>query len=203
MARLLLEFAEDARARGPYNAPQNIAEDAVRRTAIDLCEQAGVWMFKYSFFQQDGVADYPIYIPAFSRVVCMDWVQIGSQRYQPYPNSVRCGCGNFTITMPDPKTIVISPAPWPACNIVEVTVSLWLTPMQEACELPEILWQEWSDVIANGAAARMMQMPKQDWTNIGLARQLWGQYIQGRTQAKNKRVQQRTAGPLLMRGSYF
>jgi hypothetical protein len=202
MPRLLSDFVDDARARGPYHAPQNVAEDAVRRTAIDLCEQAGVWTYDFSFDQQAGVRDYPLIVPEFTRVVCMNWVQIGAQKYEPHPNTNRCRCGSFEIWMPNAKTIFFSPVPYPACQ-VQVTVNLWLAPTQEACELPEILWQEYSDTIACGAAARMLMMPKQDWTNQGLSQKMYGLYIIGKTQAKNKRVQQRTTGPLLMRGSYF
>jgi len=203
VARLLADFVPDVLSRGPYNAPPNVAEDAVRRTAIDLCEQAGVWTFDFSFFQQDGVPDYPIIVPRDTRVVCMNWVRIGCTVYQPFPNTNNCMCGAAGISMPNPKTIVIAPVPYPACNLVEVTVNLWLAPLQEACELPEILWQEYSDTIAWGAAARLLQMPKQDYTNFGLAQKCFGLYIAGKTQAKNKRVMQRTTGPLLMRGSYF
>ena len=203
MPRALAEFVNDARALGPYNAPQNVAENAVLRTAIDLCEQAGVWTFEYTFPQQDGVPDYPLFVPEFTRIVCMNWVKMGGQTYYPAPGNDRCQCGAFNISMPNAKTIVLRPTPWPACELVQVTVQLWLTPTLEACELPEILWQEYSDTIANGAAARMLMMPKQDWTNQGLSQKMYGLYIVGKTQAKNKRVQQRTTGPLLMRGSYF
>jgi hypothetical protein len=145
----------------------------------------------------------PLFVPADTRVVCMNWVRFGSQTYYPAPGHDRCQCGAFNISMPNAKTIVLRPTPWPACERVQVTVQLWLTPTQEACELPEILWQEFSDTIANGAAARLLMMPKQTWTNMGMAQKMYGLYIAGKTQAKNKRVQQRTTGPLLMRGSYF
>lgn len=203
MPRLLNDFVQDTLALGPYGAPQAVAENAVRRTAIDLCEQAGVWTFDFTFIQQVNVPDYPLLIPPDTRVVCMDWVKIGSHTYYPYPNTSRCRCGAFEISMPNAKTILLQPTPWPDCELVYVTVRLWLTPTQEACELPEILWQEYSECIATGAAAKLLMMPKQDWTNQGLAQKMYGLYIAYKTQAKNKRVQQRTTGPLMMRGSYF
>jgi hypothetical protein len=202
VARPISDFCGDVRARGPYGAPDNVVEDAVRRTAIDLCEQAGVWTYDFTFMQQAGVSDYPLYIPEFTRVVCMDLVTIGKQTFQPFPGQRRCRCGGYDIWMPNPTTIEFTPVPYPACE-VDVTVKLWLAPMQEACELPEILWQEYSDTIINGAASRVLSMPKQDYTNQGLSQKLLGMYIVGKTQAKNKRVQQRTTGPLMMRGSYF
>jgi hypothetical protein len=105
--------------------------------------------------------------------------------------------------MPDNETILLLPIPYPGCNPVEVTVRLWLAPLQEACDLPDLLWQEWSDVIADGAASRLLAQPKQDYTNMGLAARLFTLFTRGVTRAKNRRVMQRTTGPLMMRGSYF
>lgn len=202
MARPLSDFVQDAIARGPYGAPQNVAEDAVRRTAIDLCERAGVWQFEFGWMLQQGVPDYPILTPEFTRVVMVEWVRIDTTTYRPQRSALVCQCGGFNISVPNPKTILVSPAPYVPCD-THAAAKLWLAPMLEACVLPEVLWQEYSDVIADGAASRMLQMPKQDFTNQGLASRLYNLYQAGVTRAKNKRVLERTAGPLLMRGGYF
>ena len=202
MARLISDFVPDALAKGPYTAPSNIAEDAVRRTAIDLCERGGIWQHEFEVMLQVGVPDYPIFTPDLTRVVCVDWVLLNQQKYRTQRASLVCQCGNFGISIPNNKTILFTPTPYPACNEV-ATINLWLAPLQECCDLPDKLWQEYSDTIANGAAARMLQMPKQDYTNQGLAMKLDRMYEAGVTRAKNKRVFERTTGPLLMRGSYF
>ena len=199
----LSKFVPDVLIRGPYTAPQNVVEDAIRRTAIDLCEQAGGWTFEYTFEQQYGVPDYPLIIPEATRVVCMNWVRIGTNTYYPGPTRNRCKGGSFDISMPNAKTLVLLPVPYPVCDLAHVTVELWLAPMQEACELPEVLWQEFSECIATGAAAKLLMMPKVEWTNQGLAQKMYGLYIAYKTQAKNKKVQQRTTGPLMMVGGYF
>jgi len=202
VAQLLSEFVQDVRARGPYTAAQNVAEDAVLRTAIDLCERAGVWQYKYQFTTQYNVPDYPIYTPENSRVVCLTHVQIGSRKFKPSVASLVCSCGSWGVSVPDNKTVMIHPAPMsPDGEYVEL--SLWLAPLLEACVLPDVLWQEYSDTIAIGAASRLLQMPKQDYTNQGLASRMYTMYEAGVTRAKNKRVLERTQGPLMMRGSFF
>lgn len=202
MARPISDFIQDALARGPYGAPQNVAEDAVRRTAIDLCERAGVWQFDFEFQMQQGVPDYPLYVPESTRVVCVDWVKIGTQKYRASPHSLSCECGAVGVSVPNSKTVLVSPTPYVPCETY-ATVHMWLTPMLDACVLPDFLWQEYSDVIADGAASRMLQMPKQDYTNQGLANRLYLLYQAGVTRAKNKRVLERTTGPIRMRGGYF
>lgn len=202
MARQISDFVQDVRARGPYTAAQNVAEDAVLRTAIDLCERGGAWQFEYAFDTQCNVPDYPIYTPENTRVVCIAQVQIGSRKFKPSIGSLMCPCGSWGVSIPNNKTVLIQPAPTAPYG-EHVILTLWLAPKLEACELPDVLWQEYSDTIAMGAASRLLQMPKQDYTNQGLANRLYTMYEAGVTRAKNKRVLERTTGPLRMRGEYF
>lgn len=202
MARALLDFVGDVRVRGPYTAPDNVAEDAIRRTIIDLCERAGVWQYAQEFELQYGVADYPLLAPDQTRVVCVTWVDVQGRKYIAQPASYTCGCGPFSVTVPNAKTILLAPAPYPTCPSWCV-VAMWLAPLQSCCEFPDILYEEYSDTIADGAAQRLLMQPKQDYTNFGLARQLMLQYQVGVTRAKNKRLMQHTTGPVLMRGAYF
>ena len=80
---------------------------------------------------------------------------------------------------------------------------MWLKPTPDTCELPDALYQEWGDTIADGAASRLFAIPKQDWSNPGLMQRYALLFQNNITRAKNKRVLNRTPGPLMMRGSYF
>lgn len=162
-----------------------------------------MWVHDFMFYTQDNVADYPVDTPKSTRVVCMTQVRVGATTYYPAPNTNLCGCGPYSVSMPNLTTVVLAPVPWPGCEEVAATVSLWLAPLQDICELPDSLWEEYSDTIAWGASARLLMMPKQDYTNAGLSQKHFGLYIAGKTQAKNKYSMQRTRGPLLMRGGYF
>lgn len=202
MAHNLNDFVRLALAKGPYSAPQNAAEEAVVQTTIDLCERAGVWREEFEFQLQQAVPDYPLDVPENTRLVCVEWIEIGKRKYKAVPASLMCRCGGSSISIPDNKTVWIQPTPYPACPEY-VKMQLWLAPLQESCDLPDHLWQEYSDVIANGAASRLLQLPKTEFTNQGLANRYFNLYEAGVTRAKNKRVMERTTGPLMMTGSYF
>ncbi len=202
MARPLHDFVQLARAKGPYGAPQNVAEENVLQTTIDLCERAGTWRHIFEFQLQVAVPDYPLDVPEGARLVCVDWVEIDKTKFKATPDTLMCRCGGYGVSIPDNKTVWFQPTPYPACPVY-VRMELWLAPLQASCDLPDSLYEEYSDVIANGAASRLLQLPKTDFTNQGLANRYYNLYEAGVTRAKNKRVLQRTTGPLMMRGSYF
>lgn len=200
--RPLNDFVRLALNKGPYGAGQNNAEEAVRQTAIDFCERTGVWKHEAEFTLQIGVPDYPIDVPADTRLVCIDTVEIGPQKYRTQRNSLICRCGGWSVSVPDDKTVWISPTPFPVCE-TWVKLHLWCAPLMECCEFPDNLWQEYSETVAYGAASRLLQQPKQDYTNQGLAERCRNLYEAGVTRAKNKQMMERTRGPILMRGGYF
>lgn len=202
MARHLHDFVQLARAKGPFGADQANAEEAVRQTIVDLCERAGVWKDVFEFQQQVGVPDYPIDVPVDTRLVCLSIVEIGGVTYRASPYSLMCRCGGWSVSVPDTKTVWFQPTPYPACE-TWVKLTCWLAPVLECCDFPDDLYQEYSDTIAYGAASRLLQQPKQEYTNQGLANRLFNFYEAGVTRAKNKRVLEHTTGPLLMRGGYF
>lgn len=202
MARPINDFVQLARVKGPFGAAQADAEFSVRQTLIDLCERAGVWTDVAQFTLQVGVPDYPIDVPADTRLVCIDTVKIGETTYRTSQSSLMCRCGGWNISVPDNKTVWIAPTPYPGCE-TWVELRMWLAPLLECCEFPDLLYQEYGETIAWGTASRLLQQPKQEYTNQGLANRCFNLYEAGVTRAKNKRVMERTTGPLLMRGSYF
>lgn len=201
MARLINDFVQLALNKGPYTAGQANAEDAVRQSIIDLCERAGVWTHAVGFTLQENVSDYPVDAPELTRLVCIEYVEIRGNKYRT-ANGLYCRCGGWHVSVPDEKTIFISPTPYPACD-EWVQLYGWLAPLMELCDFPEFLYQEYGETIAFGAASRLLQQPKQEYTNQGLANRCYNLYEAGVTRAKNKRTLARTTGPLLMRGGYF
>jgi hypothetical protein len=200
--RLLSDIVGDVRIRGPYAAAQNDAENAVRRCFVELCERAPVWVYEQEFDLQYNVPDYPILPPDDTRLVAVQWVMYNGRKHLPGLSRNACACGPFMISVPDVHTVVISPPPYPACPTT-VTISLWLAPLLSVCDIPNDIYEEYSDTIADGAAARLLTQPKQDYTNVGLGQRMFGLYLAGITRAKNKTTMQHTTGPIMMRGSYF
>jgi hypothetical protein len=113
-----------------------------------------------------------------------------------------CGCGGRSFVLHGLRAISVYPVP-DEDDPSYATIELWLKPSQDACEVPNLLYDEWADAIANGAAARLFAIPKQDWSNAGLMQRYTQLFSIDVTRAKNKRVLGRTPGPLMMVGGYF
>jgi len=189
--------------RGLIGVPPALAEGAIRQSAIDLCDRAGCWPFTLVVQTQPRVHDYPLLIPEQSNPVGIKSVSVGSQSYYPDIYGARlCGCGGSAFALHGMRAIHIRPVPDEE-DPAYATVELWLKPTQDACELPTVLYEEFVDAIANGAASRLFGMPKQEWSNAGLMQRFLLLFQADITRAKNKRVLGRTPGPLMMRGGYF
>jgi len=188
--------------RGLQGVPPSIAEGAIRQAAIDLCDRAGVWPFDLAIQTQVDVHLYPLLIPEAANVVGIKSVRTCGTSYAPSVWGIRvCGCGGRSFELRGLRSIYINPAPTDDLDYVDV--SLWLKPTPDAQEVPNLLYDEWQDVIADGAAARLFAIPKKDWSNPGLMQRYHLLFDNGVTRAKNKRVLMRSPGPLMMRGGYF
>jgi len=189
--------------RGLVGVPPAIAEEAVRQAAIDLCDRGAVWEFRLTLQTQPRVHQYPLLIPEASNVTGIKSVTINGEIYWPDLLGARmCGCGGRSFVLHGLRAIHVYPVP-DEDDPAYADIELWLKPKQDACELPNLLYDEYADVVANGAASRLFAMPKQDWTNAGLTQRYALMFQNDITRAKNKRVLGRTAGPLMMRGGYF
>lgn len=204
MPRALTDFVGNTLGlRGLIGVPPALAEEAIRQAAIDLCDRAGTWTFELTLQTQPGVHEYPLLIPQAANAVGIRSVTVQGQQHWPNVMGIRqCGCMGRSFMLRGLRAIYLSPIPNDP-DPAYATIELWLKPTQDACEVPNDLYDEWQDVIANGAAARLFAIPKQDWTNAGLMQRYAVLFESGVTRAKNKRVLMRSPGPLMMRGGYF
>lgn len=204
MPRALSEFIPlTLGLRGLTGVPPAIAEEAIRQSAIDLCDRGGAWEFRLTLQTQPRVHEYPLLIPELSNVVGIKSVTMCDETYAPDVWGGRmCGCGSRSFSLRGLRAIRVHPVP-DEDDPAYAQIELWLKPTNDACEVPNALYDEWADAIANGAAARLYAMPKQDWSNAGLMQRYVQVFSNDITRAKNKRVLGRTAGPLMMRGGYF
>lgn len=206
-------------AKGLVGVPPEIAEDAMRKTAIDFCTQSTIWEFEDGFDTQVNVADYPIFVPEGARLASMKWVAVdgtilrpNTTGYRPIqgwsrtlnPDSFYSWQGNgFTFTMQERDAFWITPVPMNDCCCQQVTFCAALKPTQEACELPFILTEDWRDAITSGAAYRLFAMPKQEWSNGALAMQNQREYSRSIARARLTKMQNYTQYPGIASGSYF
>jgi hypothetical protein len=204
MPRPLSDFIPNALGmRGLIGVPPAIAEEAIRQAAIDLCDRGGVWDFKLTLQTQPRVYEYPLLIPELANTAGIKSVSINGSLHLPdLWGARRCGCGGRSFVLLGLRAISIYPVP-DEDDPAYATIELWLKPAQDACEVPNLLYDEWVDSIANGAAARLFAIPKQDWSNAGLMQRYAQLFQNDVTRAKNKRVLGRTPGPLMMVGGYF
>lgn len=205
-------------AKGIVGVPPEIAVDALRKVAIDFCTQSTIWEYHDGFDVQYNVADYPVYVPEGSRLASMKWVAVNgyllipnTTGYRPArtgmrsldPNSYYASGQGYTFTMDGRDLFWITPVPADTACCDHVTFCAALKPTQDACELPDMLYQDWLDPLTAGTAFRMLSMPKQDWSNAGLAMQNYKEYQRGVARARLAKAQNFTQSPMVMSGSYF
>lgn len=193
-------------AKGIVGVPPTIAEDAIRKTAIDFCNQTSIWEYEGGFKTQYNVSDYPITTPDGTRLSTMRWVEFNGTRLTPKTgssNTFYCrGCG-YTFVMEGKDTLWITPTPVDTTCNDYVAFGAALKPSQDACEIPDFLYEDWNDAITAGAAFRLFSIPKQEWSNSGLAMLNYREYMRGIARAKLARSQNFTQGAVELTGSYF
>lgn len=204
MAKRLDAFTPKVMAKGTTGAPPSIVEDSVREVCIDLCLRAGVWEFTSLFDLQDNVGDYPLLIPEPARLVAVKSVSYLGRTYRPLPGASWCQCGTTRVFVPNLAQIFIEPAPTVADDVDPTcSVEMTLRPESDAVIVPDLLYDDYADAIAMGAAARLFMIPNQPWTNLAVSQRLMSLYEAAVTRGKNKVVLERTTGPLFATGSYF
>lgn len=202
MTRTFSELVPDLLgARGLTGVPPEIAVFHLRKATIELCERSHVWSQVVEIDAQAGVADYYIELPDGAKVVAVKSVHIGDCCLTPIRGDL-CGCSchpGFRVEGMD--TLWVPQVLDDEEQAIRVNVVC--KPGQDSCEFPDELYEDWSDVIADGAAARCFSMPKTDWFSAGMVTLYMKKFGVGLVRAKNKRVLQRTTGPLLMVGARF
>lgn len=207
-------------ASGLGEVPPETAIFAIKKATIELCEISNIWKENITLDIQEGVCDYPIDMPDGLRLVSVDGIKVSSCNncssrgqeffqqccgnfYRPRrDNGVFFSCmgRNFAIT----KQNMVHVSELPNEDVCfGLTLVCYVKPTQAACEMPYELFEDWSDVIASGAKAKLLMMPKQPWTNFGLSTTFMKMFQIGKTRAKNKRTTQNMVGQLYATGSYF
>lgn len=204
-------------AKGIVGCPPEIALDALRKTAIDFCTQTGIFEFHDGFTAQYNVTDYPINVPEGTRVASMKWVTLNGNglNNNPYagyprinnsgrdPNTFFYNGSGYGFTMEGRDVFWIRPAPLSNPCTDEIAFCAALKPTQNSCELPYILYEDWNDAMTAGTAFRLFSMPRQEWSNGGLAMLNRKEFNQWVARARLTRAQGYTERPLIMSGSYF
>lgn len=177
-------------AKGILNAPPQIALDALRKTAIDFCNQSGVWEYRAGFDLQPDVRDYPLEVLQGTRVAYVKEVKINDRVL-----------ASTAFWMEGRDVLWLRHVPPPTTSYLEFCVAL--KPSQDACELPAFLAEDWLDALTAGAAFRLFSIPKQDWSNSGMAMMNNREYSRWLARARQSVMQNYKGSSAMMTGSYF
>lgn len=190
-------------AHGIMGIPVEIVEFHIRKATIELCERSHIWTMDIRLDEQAGVEDYPIDVENCARIVAVNRVSTkrcdkplyAARTYEEFKRN----CSAFYVK--DNVTIYIPAPNEDSEQTLQITAAV--KPTQESCVLAERLYEDFSEVIVEGAAARCYMMPKQDWTNPRAARDSALLFRAGIGKAKNRQSLNSVTVPLMMKGARF
>jgi hypothetical protein len=178
------------------SCPQPLAINAVRNTLRTLCERAPVW--KNTPTAIDVVADqmeYP-FVPASGTLVAgveyaaHDDLEIFPKTEQQldemYANWRTDGSGDPKYyTQLSQRKIALVPTP-AAASTGGLTLRVSLKPSSTATTVEDEIYDEWHEVVAHGALARLLVIPDKPWTNADEALFHAGLFEMGVLKAKKR-----------------
>lgn len=183
--------------------PPEIAEFHIRKAVIELCERSYIWTMDIRLDEQAGVQDYPFDLEDCARVVAVNTVRTHTCARLLTPaktyEEFRRGCSSFYVK--DNITLHIPAPNEDSEQTLEVNVAV--KPTQESCVLADRLFEDFSETIVEGAAARCYAMRKQAWTDLRASKDSYLLFRAGVGRARNRRSLNSTVTPLMMKGARF
>lgn len=151
--------------------PRSMALDSLCVVAKDFCTQAAIWKEVFSEQGYKGNTSIDIPVPIYAEIVKVTDLWIGES----------CVCGDQYHR--DGKSLHLHFA-MPHDEVV--SARCWLRPSREYQCLPDWLIEEWGDVIAYGAQARLKVMTgnKIEWSDAAGAQVALEQYNEGVARAR-------------------
>lgn len=180
--------------------PDQTAINAVRATAIDFCEKTRLWRASFGPLSLvAGTSTYPLDVPANTALVTViqaavlsngAWGDIAGPYSEEMMDAEIFNWREKTIeTLPsrylnDVNTNGIRVYPIPTTNQASVLKGqMALKPTRASVGGDDALYNDWLDVIASGAKARLMANLASDWRNPEGAAYHDGLYRDGRAKA--------------------
>lgn len=174
-------------------APDVACVQEIRKAAIEFCEQSKVWQ---SIMPAIGVtaltAEYAVPVPTDANsVMVMELYFRGSRLPPKYPDQLKDTMHNWFdqtgeprwFTQLDQDNVRLIPIP-AATESAVLRMRTAFKPTHEATTLPDILWTQYRNEIAQGAMGRLMLTPDKPWTNVELGAALLQQFDSAVSKAK-------------------
>lgn len=169
----------------PYviGAPEPLLERAVRDACISFCEETSLIQEITVINVVAGRAEYEIDTPSMSKLAKVLRVFYRGEVITPSPTEMVTVGGAFvgTDAQSAPKTYFqktptaaeITLYPTPDESVFGgIVVRAAYAPTRTATQVDETLFQDWAEAIGKGAAAMIMDMPGQPYSNPGMAMSL-------------------------------
>lgn len=188
--------------------PYPSARIAVIQAANDICERSRLWKYTDTMYVQDE-SDIDFTPPDGSLVLDFETILFGDQVLTPktteWMDQCMRGWRRGTIagypkyfTQTNVGTLRIAPL-----ENGEITISCTLRPSQDAEQLPDFLYQQYSEMIAWGALARILSTPEQPFTDFGMGAQYLGAFNMKLDSLSFKEAKGQQRARLRTRGKYM
>jgi hypothetical protein len=132
--------------------PVPLIEDEVREAAIEFCRRTSIYTYDQTASVTAGDSEVDIVVPDNTSLVAVNYIEVDESR-------------EYDLTVED-DTILFSSD---AASSFDMTINMALKPEQAATSLPDILFDDYFQGIASGAKAKLMIMPKKEWSDPQLA----------------------------------
>jgi hypothetical protein len=189
------------------DVPQDMAENYIRQSAIDLAERSQVLIREVDILMQGCVTEYPIDLPTCERVVSIQQVcanQTNACACKPsvrVSTSARCAV-NTGIGM---TTVWFSQAPdrmhvENAIDGTTIRLRVAVAPRRDSCEVAKLFYEVYHEAVVDGALARLLKIKSASWYDPQLSMSYKADATAGITASGIDRLTGGVRGPFPMRG---
>lgn len=188
--------------------PVPTAHQAILQAASDLCARTKLWRHSDESYVND-LDDIAFTPPEGSLVVDFESVLFNDTPLEAKTAKWMDGCmrgwrrGNIAgypkyFAQTNFGTLRIAPI-----EIGMVTINAWLKPTMDADQLPDFLFQQYSELIAWGALARILSTPEQPFTDFNTGTSYFGALEAKVASLMFKSTQGQQRARVRVRGSYI
>lgn len=185
---------EDFVALYAPDAPSVVLQHVLREAIVRFMRESQIFQDEITVEAQCQVRDYPLVLPHCQQLVTIESVETGEGCLQ-HPGAVTGA--KFWDWHRDGMEPVLVMRWMPRDGSLLVVRYAWAI-ARDDCELPRHLYEQWMEAVKCGALAELLRMPKQEWSNLGLADQYERFYNVELVKAKNRRWSNYSRGPMMM-----
>ena len=194
--------------------PHPVALQALRDACIDLCERSSVVQEitePIALEEGQGTYDVPLGVGLTLHRVLKAWhgkhpivVPALNEVKSLPPLDGEGGTGQPQLAMPlDKDSITLHPAPDQESTVAPLRMQIAVKPTRDANAVPDVLFDDWVEVVVFGAVARLASQVGTPYSNIDLAAMGSVGFTNGVGRAKKAAAKGKTRSDLRMRGRTF